>query len=75
MLIKWENFGAFLSCLLRREIFLTGDFLNEFNYYYFLCLYVIIFYLNYLVVVILINYSSFALYDDLKLSCVPHKCY
>jgi hypothetical protein len=30
MLIKWENFGAFLSWLLRWEIFLTGDFLNEF---------------------------------------------
>jgi hypothetical protein len=30
MLIKWENFGAFLSLLLRLEIFLTGDILNEF---------------------------------------------
>jgi hypothetical protein len=30
MLIKWENFGAFLSWLLRLEIFLTGDFLNKF---------------------------------------------
>jgi hypothetical protein len=30
MLIKWENFGAFLSWLLRQEIFLTGNFLNEF---------------------------------------------
>jgi hypothetical protein len=28
--IKWENFRAFLSCLLRQEIFLTGDVLNEF---------------------------------------------
>jgi hypothetical protein len=32
MLIQWENFGAFLSWLLRREIFLTGDILNEFYY-------------------------------------------
>jgi hypothetical protein len=30
MLIKWENFGAFVSRLLRREIFLTGDSLNGF---------------------------------------------
>jgi hypothetical protein len=30
MLIKWENSGAFLSWLLRLEIFLTGDILNEF---------------------------------------------
>jgi hypothetical protein len=30
MLIKCENFGAFLSRLLRQEIFLTGDVLNEF---------------------------------------------
>jgi hypothetical protein len=30
MLIRWVNFGAFLSGLLRWEIFLTGDFLNEF---------------------------------------------
>jgi hypothetical protein len=30
MLIKWENFGAFLSWLRRWEIFLTGDFLNKF---------------------------------------------
>jgi hypothetical protein len=30
MLIKWENFGAFLSGLLRWEIFLTEDVLNEF---------------------------------------------
>jgi hypothetical protein len=30
MLIKWENFDAFLSWLLRWEIFLTRDFLNEF---------------------------------------------
>jgi hypothetical protein len=31
MLIKWENFGAFLSWLLRREIFLTGFFLSKFH--------------------------------------------
>jgi hypothetical protein len=30
MLIKWENFGALLSWLLRQEIFLTRDLLNEF---------------------------------------------
>jgi hypothetical protein len=30
ILIKWENFGAFLSWLLRREIFLTGDSINKF---------------------------------------------
>jgi hypothetical protein len=30
MLIKWENFGAFLSCL-RREVFLTGFFLSRFH--------------------------------------------
>jgi hypothetical protein len=30
MLIKWKNFGAFLSWLLRREIFLTEFFLSEF---------------------------------------------
>jgi hypothetical protein len=30
MLIKWKNFGDFLTRLLRREIFLTGDVLNEF---------------------------------------------
>jgi hypothetical protein len=30
MLIKWENFGAFLSWLLKQEIFLTGDVLNKF---------------------------------------------
>jgi hypothetical protein len=30
MLINWEKFGAFLSWLLRQEIFLTGDILNEF---------------------------------------------
>jgi hypothetical protein len=31
MLIKWENFGAFLSSLLRQEIFLTGEVLSEFH--------------------------------------------
>jgi hypothetical protein len=31
MLIKWENVGAFLSFLLRQEIFLTGFFLREFH--------------------------------------------
>jgi hypothetical protein len=29
--MKWENFGAFLSSLLRREIFLTGAFLSDFH--------------------------------------------
>jgi hypothetical protein len=29
--MKWENFGAFLSWLLRREVFLTGFFLSEFH--------------------------------------------
>jgi hypothetical protein len=29
--MKWENFGAFLSWLLRREIILTGFFLSEFH--------------------------------------------
>jgi hypothetical protein len=29
--MKWENFGAFLSWLLRQEIFLTGFFLSEFH--------------------------------------------
>jgi hypothetical protein len=29
--MKWENSGAFLSWLLRREIFLTGFFLSEFH--------------------------------------------
>jgi hypothetical protein len=32
ILMKWENFGAFLSWLLRREIFLTRFFLSEFHY-------------------------------------------
>jgi hypothetical protein len=32
MLIKWENFGAFLSWLLRREIFLIGDVLSQFHH-------------------------------------------
>jgi hypothetical protein len=39
MLIKLESFGAFLSWLLRREMFLTGDVVNEFyciQYYCFL---------------------------------------
>jgi hypothetical protein len=31
ILMKWENFGAFLSWFLRREIFLTGYFLSEFH--------------------------------------------
>jgi hypothetical protein len=31
ILMKWENFGAFLSWLLRLEIFLTGFFLSEFR--------------------------------------------
>jgi hypothetical protein len=31
ILVKWENFCAFLSSLLRREIFLTGFFLSEFH--------------------------------------------
>jgi hypothetical protein len=30
MLMKWENFGAFLSRFLRWVIFLTGDILKEF---------------------------------------------
>jgi hypothetical protein len=30
MLIKWENFGSFLSWLPRQEIFLTKDVLNKF---------------------------------------------
>jgi hypothetical protein len=30
MLIKWENFGAFLFGLLRWENVLTGDAFNEF---------------------------------------------
>jgi hypothetical protein len=30
LLIKWDSFGAFLFRLLSQEIFLTGDFLNEF---------------------------------------------
>jgi hypothetical protein len=29
--MKWENFGAFLSRLLRWEIFLTGFFLKRFS--------------------------------------------
>jgi hypothetical protein len=29
--MKWENFGAFLSRLVRRKIFLTGFFLSEFH--------------------------------------------
>jgi hypothetical protein len=31
ILMKWENFGAFLSWFLRQEIFLTGFFLSEFH--------------------------------------------
>ena len=31
MLIKWENFGAFLSCRLRWENTLTRDILREFH--------------------------------------------
>jgi hypothetical protein len=31
ILMKWENFGAFLSWLVRWEIFLTGFFLSEFH--------------------------------------------
>jgi hypothetical protein len=31
MLIKWENFGAFLSWRLSRENILTGDVLSEFH--------------------------------------------
>jgi hypothetical protein len=31
ILMKWENFGAFLSWLLRQEIFLTRFFLSEFH--------------------------------------------
>jgi hypothetical protein len=31
MLIKWEDFDAFLSWLLKQEIFLTGFFLREFH--------------------------------------------
>jgi hypothetical protein len=31
ILMKWENFGAFLSLLLRQEIFLTGFFLSKFH--------------------------------------------
>jgi hypothetical protein len=33
ILTKWENFGAFLSWLLRREIFLTGGFFKQVSLY------------------------------------------
>jgi hypothetical protein len=38
--MKWENFGAFLSWLLRWEIFLTGFFLSKFRCIkYYECVY------------------------------------
>jgi hypothetical protein len=35
ILMKWENFDAFLSWFLRQEIFLTRGLLSEFHWNFF----------------------------------------
>jgi hypothetical protein len=43
MLIKWENFGAFLFWRLRRENVLTRDVLNEFYCTFDIVMYMLVY--------------------------------
>jgi hypothetical protein len=64
ILMKWENFGAFLSWLLRGQSFLTGFFLSEFH-----CLFIMsVWY--YVQIIVWYSYRDSQVHPEFVLFCV-----